>query len=255
MHRFFADNLSGSQVVLSAGEAHHAKDVLRLREGSQVELFDGSGRTAAGRITEWSRGEAVVRIERLSRPAARPAPIVHLAFAVPKGKRLNWLLEKATELAAASLRPVRFRRSVARAELSGLKRRRWLAHCIAAAKQCGLNFLPELREELKLNEFLQQAEGPSGGPRANKEQTIRLFGDNEGHAASVADVLARAEKFAVQHTECEIVLLVGPEGGLTQAEREACLAAGFQPVRLGQTTLRTETAAVALLAAVAALLS
>jgi 16S rRNA (uracil1498-N3)-methyltransferase len=255
MNRFFADNLNGPQVPLTDDEAHHATHVLRLGAGAEVELFDGSGRTARGRIIQAGRSKALVQIEHVNPAAARPQPIIHLAFAVPKGKRLDWLLEKATELAAASLQPVRFQRSVAGGGLDGAGRRRWLAHCIAAAKQSGLNFLPEVRQPAGLNEFL--AEKPA------KESSILLLGDVGEDAMPILWALRGAEKSAIRNpclppagrqAKSEIVVLVGPEGGLTDSERRDALAAGFMPVRIGTTTLRTETAAVSLLAATAALL-
>jgi len=241
-HRFYAEDLSGQELALSAGEAHHALRVLRLKEGAEVELFDGRGRRARGRIAQAGRDALVVEIGQRPQPAERPGPLVHLAFAVPKGRRLDWLLEKATELGAASLRPVFFERSVAgRRRTPGhggftqAKRGRWLAHCISAAKQCGLDFLPEIAPPARLADFLR---APQEG--------VRLVGHAGPEAQTVMDALAgwRAAR--------PVWLLVGPEGGLTQPEIAAAGRSGFRPVRLGRTTLRVETAAVALLAAVVA---
>ena len=255
MNRFFAENLEAGQQALQPGEAHHATHVLRLAAGAQVELFDGRGRTAVGRIIEAKRGKVVVRIERANPPADRPRPVIHLAFAVPKGKRLDWLLEKATELAAASLQPVRFERSVAGGEPSGPKRQRWLGCCIAAAKQCGLNFLPELGQMLNLDQFLQEQAAGNVEPPKGRRRIVRLLGDLGRDAVCITEALKPADggrQSEIPNPKSEIVLLVGPEGGLTAAERAACIKAGFRPVRLGRTTLRIETAAIALLAAATA---
>ena len=108
MHRFFAEDLSPGPLALAAGEAHHALHVLRLRAGTEVELFDGRGGTAAGTIAAVRRGEVTVEVAAIRPAVEREGPAIHLASAVPKGKRLDWLLEKATELGAASLRPVAF---------------------------------------------------------------------------------------------------------------------------------------------------
>jgi len=242
IHRFHAADLSPSRVVLSAEESHHAAAVLRLRPGALVELFDGTGRVARGSILQTSRGTVTVAVNG-RRSVARGAPVVHLAFAVPKAKRLNWLLEKSTELSAASLTPAVFRRSVAGA--TGDKPpssgpRRWMAHCIPAAKQCGLNFLPQIRPSAPLETFLSSC--PAG---------MRLLGDCSEGAAPLQEALTSADTLDGDAH----VVLVGPEGGLTDDERQAALAADFLPVRLGETTLRTETAAVALLAAVVAMRS
>jgi len=225
------------QVELSLAEGHHAMHVLRLRPGSQVELFNGSGLTALAAIVEAKHGKVTCEITQTSPAMARPAPVVHLAFAIPKGKRLDWLLEKATELSAASLTPVAFDRSVAGGdEVSENKRDRWLGHCIAAAKQSGLNFLPELREMVTLRELLAQ---PAG-------QTIRLVGD------LTDTTVALAQPLSAWQMPQDILLIVGPEGGLSDSERAMLRDADVQSIRLGSTVLRIETAAVALLAGVIA---
>ena len=188
-------------------------------------------------VVEAAKRSVTVAVESV-RQDSRVGPAVHLAFAVPKGKRLDWLLEKATELGAASLRPVQFARSVAGGEvLSGAKRHRWALHCHSAAKQCGLNFLPELHDMTALTDYLAAA-APGG--------VIRLLGDLADDAVPLASAIGPARAGAT------IDLLIGPEGGLSDDERTAAIAAGFLPARLGTTTLRIETAAVALLAGVAA---
>jgi 16S rRNA (uracil1498-N3)-methyltransferase len=235
--RFYAPEL-GSEVSLPSDQAHHALGVLRLGVGESVALFDGRGASADGRIIRIGRGEVVVAAGEVSHEPA-PRPRVHLAFAVPKGKRLDWLLEKATELAAASLQPIVFERSVAGgAELTEAKRRRWLGHCISAAKQCGLNRLPELHDVTALSDFLT-----AGKPATN---SIRLLGDADIDSTPLADALKAAGTLE------DVTVLVGPEGGPEAAERRQIVAAGFVPARLGATTLRIETAAVALLAAIRA---
>jgi 16S rRNA (uracil1498-N3)-methyltransferase len=234
-HRFFTEDISAPSVTLAGEEALHAVRVLRLHAGAEVELFDGQGGLATGRIVETGRRQVVVEIERRS-STPRPRPIVHLGFAAPKGRRLDWLLEKAAELGAASLQAVIFQRSVAGGgEFSDAKRRRWFEHCLAAAKQCGLDWLPEMRPPVPLADFLVHRGGE-----------LCILGQAGPDAARLIDVLARRkDKQAIR-------LLVGPEGGLTDPELAAVSGEGFLPVRLGRTTLRIETAAVALLAAIIA---
>jgi 16S rRNA (uracil1498-N3)-methyltransferase len=223
----------GQRLVFPPAEAHHAAHVLRLRPGDAVDLFDGAGGTAGARLVEVRRGAVTALVEEVRAPLARPAPILHLAFAVPKGSRLDWLLEKATELGAASLVPIRFERSVAGGDaLSAAQRRRWTCRCIAAAKQAGLDFLPAIGRPMTLEAY-------TAGPQTG----LGLFGDLSDDArplrAAVADRAAGPPIYNV---------VVGPEGGLTPAEGQALRRAGFRPVRLGHTVLRIETAAVALLA-------
>ncbi|MCD4700179.1 MAG: 16S rRNA (uracil(1498)-N(3))-methyltransferase [Phycisphaerae bacterium] len=226
--RFFVESLDGETVELSAVEAHHSLDVLRLTDGTEVEVFDGIGGSADGTLHLHSRKQAEVHILRRRRAQDRPEPLVELAFAVPKGKRLDWLLEKTTELGAARLIPVIFERSVAKTAPSN----RWRRTCIAAAKQCGADFLPEIASARKLPDFL-----------AETDADIRILGDAGGEM-SIPIVIKKWSSGK------RITVLIGPEGGLTDAEDTAAGEAGFLPVRLGNFTLRVETAAVALLAAV-----
>ena len=188
---------------------------------------------------------SVCVVER--RQTERPDPTIELAFAVPKGNRLDWLLEKAAELGVARLVPVAFERSVVRPDLSEHARQRWRGILIAAGKQCGSDWLPEIAPPAVLADYL-----------AGVHCGIRLLGDaREG--VSVPEALGIRNPSSpgpsdhpLPSRERGIRILVGPEGGLTEEERGAARAAGFVPVRIGWTVLRVETAAVALLAAVVA---
>lgn len=237
-HRFYAPDLSGEVVDLDAAQAHHAGGVLRLRKGQAVDLFDGAGQVAGGIVQELGRRRLTVAVTQRQR-LARPGPAVELAFAVPKGKRLDWLLEKATELGAARLCPVVFERSVATPELTGHAQARWMATCIAAAKQCRIAFLPEIAAPLELGRYLEQCSA-----------ACRLMGDPDA-TGTVAQALA-AWSSASSETGV-LAVLTGPEGGITEAEAAVAAKAGFTPVRLGKNILRVETAPIALLAAVQAI--
>jgi len=236
--RFFVPDLPAdapARAVLPLAEAHHALHVLRLRAGAAVELFDGLGRCAEGRIADAARRRVTVAVERAwTEPTPTPgAPgLVHLAFAVPKGRRADWLVEKATELGVASLRPTIFERSVAGKEpLSAAKRERWTNHCATAAKQARLNWLPAIEDAAPLGEVLARASG-----------ALVLVGDAAPEAVPVLEALQRRRKGE------DILLVVGPEGGLADAERATLRASGAVAVRLGRSVLRVETAAIALAA-------
>ncbi len=229
--RFFVESLTGDIVMLPPEESHHALHVLRLAAGDTVELFDGAGGRAVGEVDLPGKGRVWVQVR--SRPPAvgRPEPLVELAFAVPKGKRLDWLLEKATELGAARLAPVVFERSVARPEESEHARQRWRSICIAALKQSQGDFLPELAAPAGLSEYLNSCRSAVkliGAPAAARSVPAALADWAPGQAVS---------------------LLIGPEGGLTEPELSQAQSAGFAAVRLGRQILRVETAALALLAA------
>ncbi len=233
-HRFFVESLAGGRIALSAGEAHHALHVLRLRAGAMVEVFDGAGGVAVGAFLPTGRKAAAVEVTERRPAGARPGPAVELAFAVPKGRRLDWLIEKATELGAAALQPVIFERSVAGPAPSAGAPPRWRSTCIAAARQCRADFLPEIRAAAALTDYL-----------AGATAAVRMLGDRAGE-------IGPADALADRPAGGDVAVLVGPEGGLTDAERKAAIEAGFVPVRLGRLILRTDTAAVALLAVVAA---
>lgn len=231
--RFHVDPLSAGVVEVSGEQAHHAVHVLRLAVGSAVTLFDGAGRVAEGTIVSTGRSKLTVSVEHVGPMLPRREPVIELAFAAAKGKRVDWLLEKASELGVGRLQPVVFARSVAgRMDLSAGKRRRWLSHCISAARQCGLNFLPDLRQPLTVAHYLAGCDG-----------AIRLVGEVAEAAHPLPAALA---DWSAGQT---IAILVGPEGDLTDEERAAASRANFRPVHLGHTTLRVETAALALTAA------
>lgn len=233
-HRFFAENLSAAPVVLADREAHHALHVLRLKAGVCVDLFDGRGLRAEGRISRVGRREVEVTIDRLDGPVPRPAPAIHVAVSPPKGKRLDWLLEKLAELGVASVRPLVCERSDVVIRADRQTHRRWQAICIAAVRQSGQCHLPAIGPSTALRDLL--AAGPSG---------VGLFADAAAGARTLAAVLpGRAEE--------PIEVLIGPAGGWTDDERRAARGGGYHPVRLGHTTLRTETAALAIVAAVLA---
>jgi len=233
---FFVPDLAAeapARAELPPAEAHHALHVLRLRAGAAVELFDGCGRRAEGRIADAARHRVIVAVERAWTEPMPAGPRVHLAFAVPKGSRADWLIEKATELGVASLKPTVFERSVAGKEpLSAAKRERWTNHCVAAAKQARLNRLPAIEDVAPLGEVLARAAG-----------ALILVGDAAPEAVPVLEALARRRKGE------DVLIVVGPEGGLVEAERATLRAGGAVAVRLGRSVLRIETAAVALVAA------
>ncbi|MCP4375237.1 MAG: 16S rRNA (uracil(1498)-N(3))-methyltransferase [bacterium] len=236
--RFFVSDLSSDEVHVHPSEVHHALHVVRLKDGDEVELFDGSGHVAVGVIGHISRKNVVVRITTRQPRQTAERPLIHLAFGSPKGKRLDWLVEKATELGAASLQRVIFERSSPNAKTeSTAKSDKLLAHCISAAKQSGVNFLPELPAPVTLAELLSARDDSPG-----------FLGDIAPAARGLSEAIG-------SKLPCEsITLLIGPEGGLSENERNESIASGFIPVRIARTTLRTETASIALLGATVALL-
>ncbi len=236
--RFYTDAAlrAGGMGLLPEDAAHHAVHVLRLREGEEVTLFNGRGGEYAGRIAAIERLRVSVDV-LAHRAIERESPLaVTLVQGVSSREKMDFTLQKATELGVVALQPVVAARSLGRiaGERAEQKRSHWLRVAIAACEQCGRNRVPEVLEPLSLAQYCRAAAAPG----------LRLLlapGAPTG-LRSVAPRLAGAATLAA-----------GPEAGFT-AEEEAMLAdAGFIAVRLGPRVLRTETAALAALAALNAL--
>ncbi len=212
--------------------AHHASRVLRLHEGNSVEIFDGNGNECHGVITEIG-GKRVVIGEITSGNVSRESPLqVTLAQALSSSEKMDWVVQKATELGVAEIQPLDTERSVARltAERAAKRLEHWRQVAISACEQCGRNVLPTIHAPLDIMAWLQHMKALSG---------TKLILLPQG-----ATSLHRLEK-----PQEKVVLLIGAEGGFTKAESDSALRCDFNPIRLGARVLRTETAAVAGLAA------
>lgn len=225
---------AGQSLELPAGAARHVQ-VLRLQPGAHITLFNGEGGEFDAVVERMGRSDVAVRVEShqpIEREAARE---LHLAAAMPANERMDWLVEKATELGVSSIQPLVAERSVLR--LSGDRARKkqahWQAIAVAACEQCGRNRVPPVREVADLRWWLSQ--GMAATP-------MRLLLSLRPEAQGLRDAAAGSDA---------AVFLSGPEGGWSDAEEQAALAAGFRPVTLGGRVLRAETAALAALAALA----
>ncbi|MFZ5509815.1 MAG: 16S rRNA (uracil(1498)-N(3))-methyltransferase [Pseudomonadota bacterium] len=226
---------SGAVIELPEPVAHHAVHVLRLRSGDEVVLFDGAGGEYPARLD--GSGRKMCAVLGPWRAAERESPLdLTLVQALPAGEKMDWVVQKAVELGAARIAPVVSARSVVR--LAGERARRreehWRQVMIAACEQCGRNRLPQLAPLADLADFLALA--------ASQREAARLL-LAPGGDQSLRDI----------RPGMPVVLLVGPEGGFTENEEAAALAAGFRRLSLGPRVLRTETAGLAALAALAAL--
>ena len=219
-------------VALPPGAARHVQ-VLRLQPGSALTLFNGAGGEWSASVTRMGRSDVEVRVgahTAVEREAARP---VHLLCGLMASDRMDWLVEKATELGAASLTPVLSERAVLRlaGERAAKKRTHWQAVAVAACEQSGRNRLMNVHGQLTFQELMRAA--PMG-----QRLLLSLADDAEPLRAVMAE----------SSPEAPVSLLSGPEGGLSPAEEAAARSAGFRPVRLGPSVLRAETAPLAALA-------
>jgi 16S rRNA (uracil1498-N3)-methyltransferase len=220
----------GAQVTLDGSAAAHVSRVLRLKAGDGVTLFNGDGSDYPAKIA--AIGRATVAAAVGARTAARvESPLsVTLVQGIARGDRMDLVIQKATELGVAAILPVVTARSVVKLDPGTLDRKRahWQAIAVAACEQCGRAKLPLIAAPRALAEVL--AGKPGGGAR------LLLAPD------------AQLSLGAAARGETAVEILVGPEGGLEEAERRAALDAGFRACRLGPRVLRSETAAIAALA-------
>ncbi len=219
---------SGMRVTLQGSAAGHLTRVLRLRVGEALTVFNGAGGEYAASIEHAHAGRVAVAIGEL-RAIERESPLtLTLAQGVSRGERMDLVVQKATELGASGLAPVLAERSVVRLTAQQAERRlnHWRAIAIAACEQSGRNRLPAIASPVPLKDFLRTSDG-----------SMRLL-LSPAATATLADL---------PRLVSAITVLIGPEGGLAEAEQEAAVAAGFRPVRLGPRVLRTETAAIAAL--------
>jgi 16S rRNA (uracil1498-N3)-methyltransferase len=220
----------GATLTLPPGAARHVQ-VLRLQPGDALVLFDGRGGEWAATVSRMGRSDVDVRIgphRPVEREAARQ---VHLALGMPANDRMDWLVEKAVELGVASIQPLLTDRTVVRlsGERAARRQEHWQSIAIAACEQCGRNRLPLVHPPLDYAQWKAPAE------------MVRCLLSLD----PAADALVRH----AGEGDAPVLLLSGPEGGLTEREEAAARAADFTPVTLGPRVLRAETAPLAALVA------
>ncbi len=242
----------GLQLDLPAGAARHAQ-VLRLQPGDGVTLFNGEDGEWDAAITRMGRQEVAVQVgayHALEREAPRA---VRLALGMPANDRMDWLVEKATELGAISIEPLVCERSVLRlaGERAQKKQAHWQAIAVAACEQCGRNRVPQVGMPTPLAAWLDRlgpgatdAPGP-GGPSSAQGAAGRSDWPERRLVLSTQPDAFPISQWA--RSPEPVLLLSGPEGGLSPAEMQATLRAGFEPVTLGPRVLRAETAPLAAL--------
>ena len=245
MHRCHVDPSSWTNdgIRLSAEEAHYLLDVLRIRQGEQVIVFDGRGREAVAQVAPAGapapgagRRSAPLRSIALAvlaeRPPRKPAVALTLLQAVPKGARMDWIVEKATELGASVIVPVISERVVLR--LAERQRRekaeRWQRIALNAARQCQVGVVPVVREVMDLPAALD----------LGRKADLFLVGSLQPDARPLREVLRKKRA----SPPSSISLLIGPEGDLAPEETREAAAAGAIAVSFGSLVLRVETAAL-----------
>jgi 16S rRNA (uracil1498-N3)-methyltransferase len=225
-YRFFLpDPPPGDILPIPEDEAHHLTRVLRLESGAAVEALDGAGQRYFGTLAEVTKRGALMRVTHVE-TASPPTPALHLLVAPTKNlDRLEWLLEKATELGLARFTPL----LTQRAERRELKLDRLRKIAIAALKQSGNGWLPVLDELTPLTRALTATD--------SAQKLIAHLTTDPAERQPFAQAIGAS-------AAPSIAVLIGPEGDFTTEEVALARAQGFQPVTLGQSVLRTETAAL-----------
>ena len=234
--RFFLapESWDNASPVLCEGESHHALHVMRLRVGDRLIVFDGCGREAEAVIDSVIYGLARLQVGGVRYQSAPGAEIV-LVQALPRGKNMDLIIQKAVELGAARVCPVLSERSVIRLDdkEANQKLERWRQVALEACKQSGQNWLPRIDEVRRLESFFSGVELPDW----------RLIGSLQPDARPIKRVL---REFVERRGRLPggVAVFIGPEGDFTPAELALAKANGCQPVTLGPIVLRTETAAL-----------
>jgi 16S rRNA (uracil1498-N3)-methyltransferase len=221
--------VTGAQLRLQGSAATHIARVLRLGRGAALTIFDGRGGEYAARIAELRKDTVLVDVGEHRKIERESSLSVTLAQGISRGERMDFVVQKATELGVRRIAPVTTERSVVRIEegpAAEKRLRHWRAIAVAACEQCGRNRVPEIAPPQTLEAWLASL----------ASHTVRLLLSVEG--GSVSELPAASD----------LTLLIGPEGGLTDEEQRRAREAGFIGLRLGPRVLRTETAALAALA-------
>ncbi|MGJ7581840.1 16S rRNA (uracil(1498)-N(3))-methyltransferase [Variovorax sp. RHLX14] len=246
MPRFFCAVAlrSGDTLSLPPGAARHVQ-VLRMQPGEALTLFDGAGGEYAATVERMGRSDVAVVVGAHDPVEREAGAVVHLAAGMPANERMDWLVEKATELGVASIQPLMSAHGVLKlvGERAEKKRAHWEAIAVAACEQCGRNRVPMIHP---VRAFADWIGAPDSGDIDPPQRLILSL---------AAGTQAIDRPIAGNDAPRAWRVLSGPEGGLSAGEEARALAEGFAPVTLGTRVLRAETAGLAALISLTSLTS
>jgi 16S rRNA (uracil1498-N3)-methyltransferase len=236
LHRFYLspERCQGPELVLTETEAHHASAVLRLRCGDRALILDGAGCEYSASVKQLERDRVTLAVvDKRCVPA--PAHQVTLLQAVPKGKLIESIIEKATELGAARVVPLLTERAVVHLDAGAAPKKalKWQSAAVEAIKQCGSAWLTQVEAPVTPAEFLARHEpfdlalaGSLQPDARHPRQCFREFQDQQGRLPN------------------SVAIWIGPEGDFSPPELQSIQGSGAKPITLGRQVLRTETAAI-----------
>ena len=233
MHRFYIPPATWNldALALDEAETHHAVDVLRMNPGDKAVVFNGRGAEATVEVAAITRKSVTFR-KLLQGKSAPIACQITLAQAVPKGKNMDLIVQKAVELGAAAICPLLSERTVIQVEEddAARKQQKWQTVAIEAAKQCGQNWLPRVDPPLSPKEFLA----------SSARYDLMLIASLQPDAMHLKKLIAEL----AGKVPASVLVLIGPEGDFTPAEIGLAKSHGCRAITLGPIVLRTETAAI-----------
>jgi 16S rRNA (uracil1498-N3)-methyltransferase len=276
--------MAGTSCFIGGSAANHIARVLRLREGDTLTLFDGRGGEYGARLAGFRKDAVQVDVKEHRDVERESALDLTLVQGISRGERMDWVMQKATELGVRRIVPMFTERSVVKLDdrQSEKKLQHWRGIVIAACEQCGRNRVPEVTAPMNFYEAIRASGGSAetsrargaaatadagaatsvavaradtaaanAGPAASADPANGALSDDSATTAPARLLLSPQAALRTRDLPrpSRVILLIGPEGGLADNEEEAAVKAGFNPVQLGPRILRTETAAIAALAA------
>lgn len=232
---------TGQHIELSDENKHHAARVLRLKAGDAITLFTGQGGEFSARIEAITKSSTTVLVQAYHDHDRESPLVIELAQAVCVNEKMDWIIQKAVELGVSSIQPLTTARSIVHlSDERAVKRlQHWQKIIVSACEQCGRNRLPHISPLLDLPEWLSRKKA------SQSDQEVRLMLSTR----ATEGLRNRPQPPA----DTDVVICIGPEGGFTPEEETAMLHTNFAPLHLGKRTFRTETAALAAIAAMQAL--
>jgi len=237
MNRYFldADRWGQENLILQGDEAKHCQQIMRTAVGDKIEIFDGKGCSAVCVVDRASKREVVAKIEGIiNQEAASACPMI-LAQAIPKGKNMELIIQKAVELGVTKIIPLITENTVARAGDAKKKQEKWQRVSLEACKQCGQNWMPEILATQDFSEFISIRKQMNDG--------LHIAG------AILPEMMTMKKALLFEKMPDFVELLVGPEGDFSEEEYQQIIESSFVGASLGNLILRSETAALFMISA------